>query len=185
MTNTDYPWCDKEVNNSLQVFYTFKPDIVFVLIRSMKTSKKWLNTSEPIKEDLIFRDYMNRMSEMEGVARKVYLLQALPSCVDACTQKALDFTSAGRPLRDLKEDLINRDDFFARMRISEVGRRCKKCEIIDYLPLLVDENGRYLGYDAETNLMFLDDINHFTRFGKERIQIVFNQLAKKFGETGL
>ncbi|KAL6732902.1 hypothetical protein Aduo_003612 [Ancylostoma duodenale] len=185
MTKTDYPWCDEEVNDSLKVFHTLEPDIVFVLIRSMRPSKTWLNASEPIEEDPIFRDYMNRMSEMEDVARKMYLLQALPSCVDACTQKALDFTSAGRALREIKEDLINRDDFFARMRISEVGRRCRKCEIIDYVPLLVDENGQYLGYDPKTNLMYLDDINHFTRFGKERIQILFNQLAKKFGETGL
>ncbi|EYB96088.1 hypothetical protein Y032_0154g3026 [Ancylostoma ceylanicum] len=185
MTKTDYPWCEEEVNNSLLVFHKLKPDIVFVLIRSMRPSKAWLNTSEPIKEDLIFRDYMNRMIEMESVAEKIYLLQALPSCVDACTQKALDFTSSGRPLREIKEDLIIRDDFFARLRIFEVGRRCKKCEIIDYLPLLVDENGRYLGYEPKTNLMYLDDINHFTRFGKERIQILFNQLARKFGETRL
>lgn len=63
--------------------------------------------------------------------------------------------------------------------------RCRKCEIIDYLPLLVDENGRYLGYDAKTNLIYLDRNNHFTRFGKERIQILFNRLAEMLRETNL
>ncbi|KIH66150.1 acyltransferase [Ancylostoma duodenale] len=69
-----------------------------------------------------------------------------------------------------KEGLIRRDDFFARQRIQEVGKRCRKCEIMDYLPVLVDGNGHYLGYNPKNNLMYLDDHNHFTRFGKERIQ---------------
>lgn len=58
--------------------------------------------------------------------------------------------------------------------------RCKKCEIIDYMPVLVDDYGHYLGYDPKTNLLFLDGINHFNRFGKERIQIVYDRLAEEF-----
>ncbi|KAL6732900.1 hypothetical protein Aduo_003611 [Ancylostoma duodenale] len=185
MTTTDPSWCGAKKNyNYSAVLYTVEPDIVFVLIRSI-TTKTWFDSKRTVEEDAIFKEYMDRMRLIESVAKKVYLLQALPSCVDGCVQKALDFTYGGRPLRDIEEGLIVRDDFFARQRISEVGRRCKKCEIIDYLPLLVDKNGRYLGYDSTTNLMYLDRNNHFNRFGKERIQILFNRLAEELRETKL
>ncbi|KAK6752098.1 hypothetical protein RB195_003486 [Necator americanus] len=106
-----------------------------------------LDPLKSIEEDKIFNDYMNRIKEVEEVAKK--------------------------------DGLIKKDEFFARERISEVGRRCKKCEIIDYMPYLVDENGHYLGYNPKTNLMYYDTLNHFNRFGKERIQLLYNKLAKE------
>ncbi|EYB96089.1 hypothetical protein Y032_0154g3027 [Ancylostoma ceylanicum] len=185
MTTTDPSWCGATRNyNYSAVLHTVEPDIVFVLLRSI-TTKTWFDTENSLEEDAIFKEYMERMRLIESVAKKVYLLQALPSCIDGCIQKAMDFTFSGKPLRDIEEGLIVRDDFFARQRISEVGRRCKKCEIIDYMPLLVDKNGRYLGYDPTTNLIYLDKNNHFTRFAKERIQILFNRLAEELRETKL
>ncbi|EYB88885.1 hypothetical protein Y032_0240g3356 [Ancylostoma ceylanicum] len=79
-----------------------------------------------------------------------------------------------------KEGLIIRDDHFARLRIGEVAKRCQKCELIDYYPLLVGPSGHYQGYNSFNNLMYLDDNNHFNRFGKERIQVVFDRLSEKF-----
>ncbi|EYB89394.1 hypothetical protein Y032_0232g3029 [Ancylostoma ceylanicum] len=79
-----------------------------------------------------------------------------------------------------KEGIIGRDDFFARERINELGRRCRKCEVFDYLPLLVDRNGHYRGYNPENNLMYLDNSNHFNRFGKQRLQPLFDRLAAEF-----
>ncbi|CAJ0605587.1 unnamed protein product [Cylicocyclus nassatus] len=80
------------------------------------------------------------------------------------------------------DGLIEKDEylFFARHRIWEIGKRCKNCEIVDYMPVLVDKKGHYLGYNSETNLMYLDCANHFNIFGKQRIQTVFDKLAKKF-----
>ncbi|KIH47458.1 hypothetical protein ANCDUO_22481 [Ancylostoma duodenale] len=171
--------CFKPDFNYSVILQELKPDIVFVLTRAM-TSKKIVNNKIPLVEDKIFKDYMIRMSEMEKIAKKIYVLQALPTCRKGCLRKAMAFTKDGRFLRSINEDLIRRDDFFARLRIAELGKRCKKCEIIDYKPVLVDDRGHYLGYDPKTNLMFLDGINHFNRFGKERIQTVYNRLVKEF-----
>ncbi|EPB77274.1 acyltransferase [Ancylostoma ceylanicum] len=143
-------------------------------------AKSPFDTMKPIEEDKIFQDHMWRMGVLEKIAKKVYLLQALPSCIKSCSVEAQKFMNTGRPLRDIQEGLIKRDDFFARQRIQEVGKRCRACEIIDYLPALVNENGHYLGYNPRTNLMYLDDHNHFTRFGKNRLQALFNQLARNF-----
>ncbi|PIO69237.1 hypothetical protein TELCIR_08948 [Teladorsagia circumcincta] len=77
-------------------------------------------------------------------------------------------------------ELINNDDQSARMRIEELERRCMKCQIVDIKPSLVDEANQYWGYNATTNLLYIDQWNNFTRFGKERIRQVFEELAKNF-----
>ncbi|RCN47368.1 hypothetical protein ANCCAN_06656 [Ancylostoma caninum] len=159
--------CFKPDFNYTVIFQELKPDIVFVLTRAM-TSKKIVNNKIPIVEDKIFKDYMMRISEMEKIAKKIYVLQALPTCRKGCLRKAMAFTKEGRFLRNIN-----------KLRLITYFR-CKKCEIIDYKPVLVDDRGHYLGYDPKTNLMFLDGINHFNRFGKERIQTVYNRLAKEF-----
>lgn len=61
--------------------------------------------------------------------------------------------------------------------------RCRNCEVIDYSPMLVDENGHYLGYNPKNNLAFIDNANHLTRFAKERVQPLFDRLAENFGNT--
>ncbi|EYC32651.1 hypothetical protein Y032_0002g1022 [Ancylostoma ceylanicum] len=140
---------------------------------------------KPIDEDKIFNDYMNRINQVEQVAKKVYLLQALPTCIQGCARKGMEFTSTKRPLSDIKDGLIKRDEVFVRERITEVGKRCKKCEIIDYLTYLVGDDGQYLGYNPKTNIMYYDTINHFNRFGKERIQALYNKLANELEAKGI
>ncbi|KAL6740238.1 hypothetical protein Aduo_013612 [Ancylostoma duodenale] len=126
---------------------------------------------------------MERVTELEQMTKKVYILQAFPSCVTLHMKIAHEFTDKGRPLKEIKERLISRDDFFARLRIHEVEKRCQKCEVFDYLPMLVDEDGHLLGYDPENNLLFFDAANHLTRFAKERVQPLFDRLAESFGNV--
>ncbi|KAL6732898.1 hypothetical protein Aduo_003609 [Ancylostoma duodenale] len=179
MTKTHPAFCRFQDVNYTIILRDLRPNVIFVLSKVI-TAKAWFDVKKPIDHDRIFNDYMRRMIEMEEIANKIYLLQALPSCVQDCTGAGLAFTKGSRLLREIEEKLIIRDDFFARQRISEVEKRCRKCEVIDYHPLLVDGNGHYLGYNPETNLMYLDGVHHFNRFGKERIQLLFDQLAKDF-----
>ncbi|EYB96094.1 hypothetical protein Y032_0154g3029 [Ancylostoma ceylanicum] len=181
MTGTDSSYCLRGDFNHTAVLQRTKPDIVFVMSRYF-AAKAWFNTTRPISEDGIFQDFMINMNELERITNKVYLLQALPSCVKGCEYKAFMFTKNGRPLRDIKDGLIERDEFYARQRILEVGKRCSKCEIIDYYPLLLDENEDYLCYDSRTNIMLFDDSNHLNIFGKERIRNMFDHLSEKFGK---
>ncbi|VDM65820.1 unnamed protein product [Strongylus vulgaris] len=112
----------------------------------------------------------------------IYLLQALPACKTGCAERAFEYLKKNKPLKDFNDELIYRDEFFARLRIEEVGKRCKNCELVDYMPALVDNTGRYLGYDPDANQFFLDDENHFNPFAKQRIQPIFDRLAGKFGK---
>ncbi|KHJ97129.1 hypothetical protein OESDEN_02906 [Oesophagostomum dentatum] len=184
MTKSASDICKRENFDYSAMLKELKPDIIFVLSRVL-TAKQKLDTEKPIAEDKIFKDYMKRMKEMESIAKKVYLLQALPACVKGCAKNVLKYAETNRNLNDIEEQLIDRDEYYARLRIAEIGRRCKKCEIIDYMPALVDDVGRYRGFDPVTNLVFVDGNNHFTRFGKKRIQSVYNRLAKEFGNSEL
>ncbi|EYB89386.1 hypothetical protein Y032_0232g3027 [Ancylostoma ceylanicum] len=149
------------------------------LLRSIDL-KNSFNTRNPIDNDKTFKDQMERVTELEKRTKKVYILQALPSCIAGNMELAHKFTDKGRPLREIKDKLIWKDDFFARLRIHEMEKRCQNCEVIDYLPMLVDENGHYLGYNPKNNLVYIDSANHLTRFGKEMIQPLFDRLAENF-----
>ncbi|KHJ94584.1 hypothetical protein OESDEN_05483 [Oesophagostomum dentatum] len=136
--------------NYISMLEELKPDIVFLIIRPL-TMLKPFQLGVPISKDEIFRNQMKFVETLENMVKKVYIVQALPSCVPECVNAALAFTRNGTALREIKDALIIKNDV------------CKKCEIIDYMPVLVDDEGRYLGYDTKTNLMFLDEGNHFTR----------------------
>ncbi|EYC32657.1 hypothetical protein Y032_0002g1026 [Ancylostoma ceylanicum] len=144
--------CQYHNYNYSFILHALKPDIVFVLTRPLDGRVRF-DPMKPIDEDKIFNDYMNRINQVEEVAKK--------------------------------DGLIKRDEVFVRERITEVGKRCKKCEIIDYLTYLVDDDGQYLGYNPKTNIMYYDTINHFNRFGKERIQALYNRLANELEAKGI
>ncbi|CAJ0605609.1 unnamed protein product [Cylicocyclus nassatus] len=286
-----YPNCPIPFNFT-HIVKELKPEVVFMIDRAVIT-KAPLNVSKPIDEDRAFGLFMKTLILLEKTTRKVYILQALPSCKLGCAHRAVNYLQKGRPLNTmkasllkctmmykgtcrsprqkadrerrepkyraspkivpvgtikvaafrsfkhvkfekvlldlledvtidscvrrirlpftsckksqqsnvaesnmlyrspivtlqsgsvLKDGLIEKDEFFffARHRIWEIGKRCKNCEIVDYMPELVDKKGHYLGYNPETNLMYLNCNNHFNTFGKQRIQIVFDELAKKF-----
>ncbi|VDO61101.1 unnamed protein product [Heligmosomoides polygyrus] len=166
--------CNYEVNQT-DILDTLKPDVIFTLTRSVLGKEK-INDTKHMNKDSIFREQLDMVQNMERFAKKIYILQALPS-LDV-TKYYLVYNEA--PIKKIKEQLIIKDDKFARRRIKEIGRRCKKCEIVDIRPLLVDQKQRYRGYDPKTNLMYLDRWSLFTRFGRNRIRHAFKQLADKF-----
>ncbi|CAJ0605688.1 unnamed protein product [Cylicocyclus nassatus] len=167
--------------NFTHVVEELKPEVVFMIDRAF-TMKAPLNVSKPIDEDRVFGLFLKTLKFLEKTTKKVYILQALPSCIFDCAYKAVDYLRNGKALNTIEDGLIIKNEFFffARHRIWEIGKRCKNCEIVDYMPVLVDKKGHYLGYDTETNLMYLDYNNHFNTFGKQRIQTVFDELARKF-----
>ncbi|EPB73751.1 peptidase family M13 [Ancylostoma ceylanicum] len=171
MVQTPNPACGTLLNLTAMI-EELKPDVVFVIERSLQL-KTGFNTRNPIDDDKTFKDLMERVTDLEERTKKieadsmiastsnqVYILQAIPSCKMEWLKIAHILQ---RPLKEMKEGLVTRDDFFARLRIHEVEKRCRTCEVIDYLPMLVDENGHYLGYNPDNNLVFIDYANHLTR----------------------
>ncbi|EYC01325.1 hypothetical protein Y032_0108g41 [Ancylostoma ceylanicum] len=161
MVQTPNPACGTLLNLTAMI-EELKPDVVFVIERSLQL-KTGFNTRNPIDDDKTFKDLMERVTDLEERTKKVYILQAIPSCKMEWLKIAHILQ---RPLKEMKEGLVTRDDFFARLRIHEVEKRCRTCEVIDYLPMLVDENGHYLGYNPDNNLVFIDYANHLTRYSE-------------------
>ncbi|CAJ0598602.1 unnamed protein product [Cylicocyclus nassatus] len=165
--------------NFTQIVEELKPDVVFLIERAF-LMKAPFNVKQPVDRDKNFGLYMKLLRYLEKKTKKIYILQALPSCVVYCSAKAMLYLKNGKALSTIKDGLVVRDEYFARHRIWELSKRCKKCEIVDYMPMLVDKKGQYLGYNPITNLMYLDQVNHFNRFGKQIIQPIFEKLARQF-----
>ncbi|WKY13965.1 hypothetical protein Q1695_004640 [Nippostrongylus brasiliensis] len=174
---TDDVLCKTRVNY-VEIIEELKPNLVFILDR--KVVAKEVNDTKALDNDYVFMQHLYNLISIEQVADKVFILDAFPSCKISCSTMALDFMMKGnRPLRDIGSWLILNDDKPARMRHQELRKRCKKCELIDYLPALVDDDGVYRGYDRETNLMYIDEVNHLNIFAKQRVQPLFDRLAKR------
>ncbi|XGW14658.1 hypothetical protein V3C99_000717, partial [Haemonchus contortus] len=152
------PLCKDNVNYT-DMLNTLKPDVIFVLENHV-LAKKERNETASMEHDEIFREQLEKLEGLEQVAKKVYILQALPSL----NHEKYFLTYTVTPIRKIKDRLIKNDDTFARQRIEELGRRCLKCEILDIKPALVDNKGRYRGYNSKNNLLYIDQWNHFTRF---------------------
>ncbi|CAJ0605661.1 unnamed protein product [Cylicocyclus nassatus] len=176
------PRCKFIKFNFTQVVEQLKPAVIFLVERSLSL-KVPLNVTEPIENDKTFRLYSKTIENLENVTKKIYIVQAFPSCVNSCSNIALQYLKNGKALRTIEDALVVEDAFFARHRLCELNKRCKKCELVDYMPVLVDKKGQYLAYNPDTNLMYLDYEQHFNRFGRQRLQIVFNNLAKDFEAT--
>ncbi|VDL74206.1 unnamed protein product [Nippostrongylus brasiliensis] len=167
-------FCKTEVNYT-DILQTLRPDVIFVLSRSA-VDREDFNETKSVDSDRVYQEQLKRLKEMERIAKKVYILQALPSL--NTDKYPLLYTVT--PVRKLKDRLIKKDDKFARRRIKELRRKCRKCELIDIKPALLDHKQRYCGFDQDTNLMYIDQRDLFTRSGRGRIRGVFAKVAKEF-----
>ncbi|WKY13957.1 hypothetical protein Q1695_004638 [Nippostrongylus brasiliensis] len=174
---TDDELCKTRVDY-IDIIKDLQPNLVFILDRKIAVKK--VNDTKAFNNDFVFMQHLYNLVSIEQVADKVFILEPLPSCELSCGTLALDFMMKGnRPLRGIGSWLISKDDKFARMRHKELRKRCRKCEFIDYLPVLKNDDGVYRGYDRETNIMYLDESNHLNKFGKQRVQPLFDRLAKR------
>nr|CDJ84138.1 Protein OAC-45 [Haemonchus contortus] len=164
--------CNVTVNYT-DVLNTLKSEVIFVLQRHIG-SKKPIESN--IDNDSIFLEQLARLKEFEKVAKKLYILQAVPSKRRNRQRRYRLKKAVPKPL-DRKKRLIVNDETFARKRIEELGKRCSKCEIIDIKPVLVKSQSDSEGYDK---LLYVTEWNNFNRIGRERASEVFKELAEKF-----
>ncbi|VDL71995.1 unnamed protein product [Nippostrongylus brasiliensis] len=167
LSTTPEEKCKVKVNYE-EIYEQLKPNLLFVLDRSFE-AKTRVSDCHACNSDTLYMQQLYNLVLMENYADKVFILEAMPSCELSCATLALDFMTF----------LITKDDEYARIRHEELRKRCRKCELIDYVPALSDKDGVYRGYDPETNIMYLDESNHLNRFGKERLQPLFDDLAER------
>ncbi|KAK6017337.1 hypothetical protein OSTOST_17144 [Ostertagia ostertagi] len=77
MVRHQKPNCKVKVNYT-EMLETLKPDVIFVLQRHLVAKKK-LNYEVLIDDDEVFQEQLAKLNKMEQIAKKVYILQALPS----------------------------------------------------------------------------------------------------------
>ena len=66
----------------------------------------------------------------------------------------------------------------ARMRTEELVRRCRKCELIDYVPYLSIDH-RVTLYDPETFVTFANSVQHLTLAGQEKIRPLYRDICHR------
>ncbi|VDO45578.1 unnamed protein product [Haemonchus placei] len=164
--------CNVTVNYT-DVLDTLKPEVIFVLQRHIGSKKPIVSN---IDKDNIFMEQLARLKKLEKVAKKVYILQAVPSKRRNRQRRYRLKKTVPKPL-DRKERMIVNDDTFARKRIEKLGKRCTKCEIIDIKPVLVKSQRDSEGYDK---LMYVTEWNNLNRIGRERASEVLKEFAEKF-----
>ncbi|KAK5977949.1 hypothetical protein GCK32_001976 [Trichostrongylus colubriformis] len=169
------PACNVKVDYE-DLLKTLKPQVIFILQRHVQAKKTHDIT---VEDDKIYHDQLAALKRMEEVADKIYILQAIPSL----NRGNYDQIYSVKSTRELKGRLIKYDDYPARQRIQDLKVNCTKCEIVDIKPLLLTKDNRYWGYNDETDLLYIDQWNNFTRFAKERISQVFRELARKFARS--
>ncbi|VDL71991.1 unnamed protein product [Nippostrongylus brasiliensis] len=170
--------CNLRVNYN-KIYEELKPNLLFILDRKF-VAKRGFDDRKNLNNDVLFMQQLYNLVQLEEHADRVFILEVMPSCRLSCATLALDFMmTRNKTLSEIGTWLIVEDELFARERHRELRKRCRKCEFIDYLPVLSDKDGKYRGYDPETNLMYIDESNHLTRFGKQRVQPLFNKLADR------
>ncbi|WKY13969.1 hypothetical protein Q1695_004642 [Nippostrongylus brasiliensis] len=178
LSTTPEEKCKVKVNYE-EIYEQLKPNLLFVLDRSFEAKTRVIDC-HACNSDTLYMQQLYNLVLMENYADKVFILEAMPSCELSCATLALDFmVTRNKPLREMGTFLITKDDEYARIRHEELRKRCRKCELIDYVPALSDKDGVYRGYDPETNIMYLDESNHLNKFGKERLQPLFDDLAER------
>ncbi|PAV61367.1 hypothetical protein WR25_26375 [Diploscapter pachys] len=159
-----------------------QPDLVIMLHRPI-IGKGSFNDVTQLQTDDVYQQHLRvtQWYESQGYIKKIYILQAMPICHWQCTKLMNDFMeNEKKPLKEFGNQLVVYDDYFERKRFEKLAEDCKICELYDYLPLLRNKDGNLTFYDESTNLVFMDDTNHLNKFGRDKVKIIYNQLAESF-----
>ncbi|PAV84164.1 hypothetical protein WR25_17168 [Diploscapter pachys] len=106
----------------------------------------------------------------------------MPTCPPyKCTTRMNEYMKKEKkPLSTAGDRFVIHDEENARIRLKKLAKTCKKCELYDVMPMLVNKNGTITWYDDTMNLSFMDDHLHLTKFGRIKVKPLFKRMAQKF-----
>ncbi|ULT90604.1 hypothetical protein L3Y34_008728 [Caenorhabditis briggsae] len=152
----------------------YKPDVLFVVSRYMENIKNPIQNNDPI-----VREINETIAYYEKFVKKLYILDAHPMYHENFLNLFLHFVIT-RP-DDL--DVLHLDKKLADDEMRPVKKRfaeikCKKCHFFDLSHVFVDGD-KYLTFDRETLMAYVDNSVHLTGPGVQLCEPVFEQVAKE------
>ncbi|PIC24989.1 hypothetical protein B9Z55_018090 [Caenorhabditis nigoni] len=162
------------LNFTKQQVEKFKPDVLFVVARYLETIK------DPVqKNDPLVRQMEETIEFYEKFVKKIYILGAHPTYKENFLDTFLQYLVTmphNLDILHLDKNLADDEMRSVRERFAEV--KCKKCRFFDLSHLFVEGN-KYLTFDKQTLIAYVDNAVHLTTAGAEMCDPVFKKVAKE------
>ncbi|PAV91459.1 hypothetical protein WR25_08348 [Diploscapter pachys] len=147
-----------------------------------------LDETKPIEQDDVYQQHVRMISWYLKQDRllKIYIQHALPRCLTYCVGYINKWIlKENKPLRFAGDRFTIHNEKWERIRFEHLVKMktCQgKCELFDYYPEMLNKKGEFSLYDENTNLVYFDNTQHFSKFGRDKVKIVYQRLAEKFAK---
>ncbi|CAB11538.2 Acyltransferase [Caenorhabditis elegans] len=151
-----------------------KPDILFLISRYSDYVKGPILNEET---DRTLEKMNNNIAFYEKYVQKIYILAPHPLYPLNFMNSFLQYvTRKPRELETLhlKKDEVDEEWMYARERFSLI--KCKKCKVFDLGEVFLD-NEKYLTFDRQTKLSYVDNGIHLTGPAVKKCDPVFKNIA--------
>ncbi|CAO4380339.1 unnamed protein product [Caenorhabditis nigoni] len=156
----------------------YKPDVLFILARHSPSIK------QPIQEDDQRVQEMNiNIKFYEKFVKKIVILDAVPlfplGFVDIFLQNVVHRPEALESL-NLDRRIADKEMKLAKKRFSML--KCTKCQFFDWSHVFL-EGDKYLTFDRDTLISYVDNTIHLTAAGLKMCENVFKTVAQEVMDT--
>ncbi|KAF1750700.1 hypothetical protein GCK72_017251 [Caenorhabditis remanei] len=151
----------------------YKPDVLMIVARYTRAMKTSVSP-----DDQYVKQMNEAISFYEKFTKKIYIMDAHPLYslgflnlyLHYLIQKPGELESL-----HLKKKLADEEMSNVKKRFSML--KCEKCQLFDLSSVFV-EGDKYLTFDRETKLSYVDNTVHITSAGLEKMDPLFKKLAE-------
>ncbi|EGT58330.1 hypothetical protein CAEBREN_29543 [Caenorhabditis brenneri] len=156
----------------------YKPDVLFITARYSDTLKRSIQPN-----DTLVQEMNDNIAFYEKFVKKIYILNALPlfkvnflnHFMQYIIQEREDLESLHLDQKVADKEKLNAVKRFSMMK-------CSKCKIYDLSPTFL-ENGKYLAFNRDRMLAYVDNLIHVTAPGLALFEKMFEDNAREIMDT--
>ncbi|EFO83857.1 hypothetical protein CRE_14839 [Caenorhabditis remanei] len=155
-----------------------KPDVLFIVSRYMENIKDPIQVNDPLTQQI-----NETIAFYEKFVKKLYILDAHPKYHENFLNLFLHY-AVTRPddMEVLHLDKKQADDEMrpVKRRFSKI--KCNKCQFFDLSRVFL-QGDKYLTYDKDTMLSYVDNSVHLTGPGVKKCEPVFQKVAREIMDS--
>ncbi|KAF1750698.1 hypothetical protein GCK72_017249 [Caenorhabditis remanei] len=163
---------------SKQQVENHKPDVLFIVARYMENIKDPIQVNDPLTQQI-----NETIAFYEKFVKKLYILDAHPKYHENFLNLFLHY-AVTRPddMEVLHLDKKQADDEMrpVKRRFSKI--KCNKCQFFDLSRVFL-LGDKYLTYDKDTMLSYVDNSVHLTGPGVKKCEPVFQKVAREIMDS--
>ncbi|KAK5974216.1 hypothetical protein GCK32_016367 [Trichostrongylus colubriformis] len=160
----------------------FKPDVLFVLSRYLKTMQLPRSTDHATADKYVLEGANVLRNFSRFVSDKIFVLHAIPRPV-------LDFEAQylqtiTKPRHIDPTTIVNKvpNLRLAREILERTVKSCRKCALIDYTPLFTI-NGTFRFFDEHFKIFNLNGYWHFTPLGLHKLRPFYKNICNNITKS--